>query len=132
MPESRIEAQSVKVALIITNREFARSGGNPPRMELGKTWGPFTFEFLITDVEIGLGPGEAIDASLMITVDVVEYWYPPIGNPMAYPITFSNKQQTPTKLVNPAEEPTLSFRRRHGMRPVEEARESGHSRESLL
>jgi hypothetical protein len=60
-------------------------------------------------VEIGLGPGEAVDATLKITANVVEYWYPPIGNPMPYPIAFSNQEQILTRVIKPAKKPVLSL-----------------------
>jgi len=107
---SEVEARSLQVALTVNNREFVKIGGLPQLLAPGKIWGPFIFDFLITDVEIGLGPTEAVDVSIKITVNVIEFWYPPLGGtPSTYPKTFSNNKEILARIMNPTEKPSLSF-----------------------
>lgn len=98
---SEVEAQSIEVVLTIGKMEFPKPGGQLQMLKAGQIWGPFTFEFLVTDVEVGLGPSETIDIAIRITVKAVEYWHPLIGSPVAYPKTFSNEKQILAKMINP-------------------------------
>jgi hypothetical protein len=102
---SKVEARSLKLSLSVNGKTFPRSIDASQWLELGRTWGPFSFDFLITGQQIGLGPSETVDVALTITIDVVEYWQPPIGNAIAYPITFSNQQPIAAKMTNPEAKP---------------------------
>ena len=107
---SEVEARSVQVMLTVNKREFVRMGGLPQSLKPGEIWGPFTFEFFIADVQIGLGPGQAADLDLKMTVDVVEYWYQPLtGAPSLYPKSFSNEKEILGRIINPEKPSQSSF-----------------------
>lgn len=107
---SEVEAKSIDVVLSIGKMDFPKHGGQSQILKPGQIWGPFTFEFLVTDVKIALGAGETVDVAIRITVSAVEYWHPPLGNPIAYPKTFSNEKQVVAKITNPEKKiPPSSF-----------------------
>jgi len=105
---AQVEARSIQVVLSVRERDFPGTEDRPQSLMPGQIWGPFTFEFHITDVEIGLGPSEAVDVTIKITIQAIEYMHPPIGDPIAYPKTFSNEKQIPSRMINPAEKPPPS------------------------